>query len=202
MKVVDSRKKRKLIPETTKEIIAAAIKAGKNAYEIASLVKLTDEDVRYAAKALGLTRELNANEGCMMRKATPEELELGDLKAKPEIAPDDDVEFMPAPEVEREAPEPEPEVLLSLEPEKPRRQRKKPGPKPGTKKAAQAPQMTSGAALLGTIRILEDISQDMIDAGAQTDPSSTGWLGYSYEQICEALKLLRMLDRICQRLSH
>ncbi len=176
MSVLDLRvkKKRKPIPKAAKKIIAASIKAGKNAYEIASLMKLTDEDVRYAAKALGLTRELNANEGCVTRQATPEEVWRDELKEKLGIGPDEDVEFMAAPEIEREAPEPEPKVLLSLEPEKPRRQRKKPGPKPGTKKAAQAPQMTSGAALLGTIRILEGISQYMIDFGAQTDPSSTG----------------------------
>ncbi|MBQ7516389.1 MAG: hypothetical protein IJS96_08915 [Schwartzia sp.] len=213
MSMLGLRVKKKKLSKTTKEIIADAIREGKNAYEIASLVKLTDDDVRYAAKALHMTRALNANEGCVTRQATTEEMGLDELKEKLGIGPDEDVEFMEAPkppEVVSKEPEPEKprkrgrkpkaavEAKEAAEAEAPRTRRKA-GPKPRPKKERQV--VVPGEALLGTIRILEGIGNDMFAEGAQDEESGT-WLGFTYDQVVTTLKLLRTIDRICQRLSH
>lgn len=198
MKVVNLRKKRKLIPKTTKEAIAEAIREGKSAYEIAPMTKLSEDDVRMAAKELRMVRALNENEGCVTRMATPEEMGIAAAdETEPEEAPGPVAEKPPA------VGEPEPPRRRGRKPkaaakaEAPRG-RKKPGPKPGTKK--ERPVIVPGEALLGTIRILEGIGKDMFDFGAQYEESGT-WLGVTYNQVVATLKLLRTIDKICQRLS-
>lgn len=202
MKVVNLRKKRKLIPKTTKEAIAEAIREGKSAYEIASMTKLSEDDVRMAAKELRMVRALNENEGCVTRMATPEEMGEAPVVTvhTPETAKMIVEEEPPAVD---EAPEPEPPRRRGRKPkaaakaEAPRG-RKKPGSKPGTKK--ERPVIVPGEALLGTIRILEGIGKDMFDFGAQDEENGT-WLGVTYDQVVATLKLLRTIDKICQRLS-